>query len=67
MSRITRGYTFECKVCREIHLMVDDQPYDGIRVPCAWEDDEVRTYDERDFEPFNGVVSLMVSQVKAEE
>lgn len=64
MSRTAAGYAFRCKVCGYAHVLVESEPHDGIRVPCAWEEDKVKSYDEKDFQFFHGMINLLTGLVK---
>lgn len=66
MSRTAAGYVFKCKVCGDVHLMYDGEPHDGIRVPCAWDEDKVKEYDKKDFQFYHGMITLLTGQVKPE-
>ena len=57
---------FTCKECGETHLMYDGEPHDGIRVPCAWDEGKVKEYDEKDFQFYHGMITLLTGQVKPE-
>lgn len=55
MSRTYAGYLFRCKVCGKIHLMDSGKPHDGIRLPCVNNKYAVRTYNECDFNFWQGM------------
>ncbi len=67
MSRTAAGYVFQCKECGEAHLMTEGDPHDGIRVPCFFDENKVRTYYEDDFEYWHGMVGLFTCMVEAQE
>ncbi len=67
MSRTAAGYAFNCKVCGCAHVLVEGEPHDGIRVPCAWEEDKIESYDKKDFRYFHGMVNLLLGLVKEAE
>ena len=54
MSRTYAGFLFICKSCGKPHLLDSEKPYDGIRVPCIY-NDWPNEYKEKDFHYWHGI------------
>lgn len=64
MSRTMAGYLFQCKTCGGPHILTFSEPYDGIRVCCANDENKVRSYDKVDFEYYHGWANPFVGMAK---
>ncbi|MBR5389361.1 hypothetical protein IK146_02270 [Candidatus Saccharibacteria bacterium] len=59
------GYSFQCRACGDMHILESScKPHDGILVPCAFDDRELKEYNLHDFQPWRGVASLFTLFVR---
>ncbi len=49
MDRSIEGYVFRCKICGEEHILTGKIPRKGIRISCAWDKNQIETYERSDF------------------
>ena len=64
--RTAAGYIFTCKTCKKPHLLVEGEPYNGIRVPCYAQEDKIETYKKKDFVFWHGFLDMYTSRMVEE-
>ena len=68
MSRTHSGYLFRCKCCGKMHLLDNEEPRNGIVLPCVDFKFTENTYVETDFKFWHGiywdVFDICVQEVK---